>query len=100
MRPRLAPSAARIASSCWRAFRAHEEQVRDVAARDEQHDADGREQNPENLSDVAGSRRSASGRTFGRSSSRANAGGRSEIMRATSAFACGSVTPGFSRASA
>jgi hypothetical protein len=42
----------------------------------------------------------ASGRTFGRNSNRANAGGRSEIMRATSAFAWASVTPGFIRASA
>ena len=34
-------------------FRAHQEQVRDVAAGDQQHDADGCQQNPENLSDVA-----------------------------------------------
>ena len=42
----------------------------------------------------------ASGRTSGRNSSRANAGGKSEIMRATSAFAWASVTPGLIRASA
>ncbi len=80
-------------------FRAHQEQVRDVAAGDEQHDADGCQQNPENLSDVA-DHVVASGRTFGRNSNRANVGGRSEIMRATSAFAWASVTPGFIRASA
>jgi hypothetical protein len=35
------------------AFCAHQKQVRDVAAGDQQHDADGCQQNPENLSDVA-----------------------------------------------
>ena len=34
-------------------FRAHQEEVRDVAAGDQQDDADGGEQNPENLPDVA-----------------------------------------------
>ena len=61
-------------------FRAHQEQVRHVAAGDQQHDADGGQQNPENLVRRRGSRRSASGRTFGRNSNRANTGGRSEIM--------------------
>ena len=81
------------------ALGAHEEQVRDVAARDQQHDADGGQQNPQDLA-TSPVTSSASGRTFGRSSSLAKAGGSSEIIRATSSLAWPSVTPGFSRASA
>ena len=40
MRARLAPSAARTAISCWRAERARQQQVRDVRAGDQQHEAD------------------------------------------------------------
>ena len=80
-------------------FRAHQEEVRDVSAGNEQDDADGREQNPENCPTLRITS-VASGRTFGRSSSRANAGGRSEMTRAASALAWASVMPGFIRASA
>ena len=34
-------------------FRAHEEQVRHVSAGDEQHDANRRQQNPQDLADIA-----------------------------------------------
>ena len=43
-RPRAAPSALRIASSFCRARRAREHQVRDVGARNQQHERDGAEQ--------------------------------------------------------
>ena len=99
MRPRLAPSAARIASSCWRpsartrnrfaTFPQAMSSTTPTAAR-----------RIHRISPTLPITSSASGRTFGCSSSLAKTGGSSEIMRATSALAWASVTPGFSRASA
>ena len=100
MRPRLAPSAARIASSCWRAFGAHQEQVRDVAAGDQQHDADGRQENPQHLRRRCRSRRRPAAARSAAAPTRANDRRQQRDHARQSALAWASVTPGFSRASA
>ncbi len=52
-RPRPAPSATRTASSVPSRRRTREQQVRDVRARDQQHEADGAEQHEQRRSHVA-----------------------------------------------
>ena len=90
------------------AFRAHEEQIGDVRAGDEQNEADRAEQHPQHAADVADDVHRERpdvrchlhvvehlAREAGGSGNRSDTSG---IMRATSAFACSMVTPGLSRA--
>ena len=53
MRQRLAPSAARTATSCCRAERPRQQQVGDVRARDEQHERDRRHQHEQRQTHAA-----------------------------------------------
>ena len=79
---------------------ADEKQVRDVPARDEQHDAHRGQENPEDAPDVAdhvlGQRAHVRLQLPSLESRRSASSG---IIRAMSALAWASVTPGFSRAS-
>ena len=70
---------------------ADQEQVRDVAAGDEQHHADGRHQDPQNLARRPRSRRRRAAARSAASPASSNIGGSSAIMRATSALAWASV---------
>ena len=52
-RPRLAPSAVRTANSRWRRLGARQQQVGEIRAGDEQHEADGRLQHPDRAARAA-----------------------------------------------
>ena len=87
---------------------AHQEQVGDVRARDQQHEADRAEQNPQHRADVA-DHINSSGRTSDPNRASSNifcvkpgGSGKRSVSdgsnRSTSALACAMVTPGLSRA--